>query len=60
VTRTPSSSVSLPRGAEIEDPRRNLHFTLRNAPFHCATGMEMQEDAIVYSNQPLRRRTRRR
>lgn len=43
-------SVSIPKGMTIEEPIRNLHFTLRNAPSISARGMRMGEDGhIVYS-----------
>jgi len=46
-------SVSLPKGTGIEEPRRNLHFTLRNAPSLSPRGMEMDENGrIVYSTSP--------
>jgi hypothetical protein len=46
-------SVSVPKGQTLEDPRRNLHFTLRNAPAPAPRGMEMGSDGcIVYATEP--------
>jgi 5S rRNA maturation endonuclease (ribonuclease M5) len=46
-------SVSLPRGSSIEDPRRNLHFLLRNAPSVSPRGMAIDgEGGLTYSTTP--------
>jgi 5S rRNA maturation endonuclease (ribonuclease M5) len=43
-------SISLPKGKTIEDPERNMHFLMRNAPSVGARGMQMGDDGhIVYS-----------
>ncbi len=46
-------SVSVPKGTALEDPTRNLHFTLRNAPSCPPRGMKMGDNGhIVYSHAP--------
>ncbi len=47
-------SISLPYGVkDTNDPRRNLHFTLRNAPAIGARGMEISSDGkITYATTP--------
>lgn len=46
-------SVSIPKGMTMQDPKRNLTFTLRNAPSIGDRGMEITEDGrIIYSTEP--------
>lgn len=46
-------SVSIPKGMTVDEPTRNLHFTLRNAPSPAPRGMSMGDDGrIVYSPSP--------
>jgi len=46
-------SVSIPKGMTMQDPKRNLTFTLRNAPSIGDRGMEIAEDGtITYSTEP--------
>lgn len=45
-------SIELPRGDPRDSTRRNLHFTLRNAPAIYPRGMWIQEDGrIMYSTE---------
>lgn len=46
-------TVSLPKGRRLEDPQRNIHFLLRNAPSPAPRGMEMSEEGkLIYSTEP--------
>jgi hypothetical protein len=46
-------SVALPKGERRENPRRNIHFLLRNAPSPDPRGMQLREDGtIIYSTEP--------
>lgn len=47
-------SVELPKGEKLtESTKRNLIFTLRNAPILTPRGMEIRDDgSILYSNEP--------
>ena len=46
-------SISIPKGMALKDPKRNLTFTLRNAPSIGDRGMEIDGDGkITYSTEP--------
>lgn len=45
-------SVAVPKGSTLDQPRRNLYFTLRNAPGVTPRGFEMSEGGLVYSTTP--------
>lgn len=45
-------SIELPKGARIDDPRRNLNFTLRNAPTPAGRAFQMLDDGIEYYMEP--------
>lgn len=46
-------SVALPKGERRQNPRRNIHFLLRNAPSPDPRGMQLREDGtIIYSTEP--------
>ncbi|MGZ6570507.1 MAG: AAA family ATPase [Solirubrobacteraceae bacterium] len=47
-------SVALPKGRELRDPERNLHFLLRNAPSPSARSMRITEDSrLEYDSRPI-------
>lgn len=47
-------SISLPPKHELNDPLRNLHFTIRNGPPVGDRSMELQSDGTIrYSNEPI-------
>lgn len=46
-------SIALPKGYSLEDPKRDIHFLLRNAPSPGPRGMEIKKDGqIVYQVDP--------
>ena len=47
-------SVALPKGFDLQNPARNLHFLLRNAPSPSPRSMQMSDTgAITYAMEPI-------
>lgn len=46
-------SIAIPRGIKTQDPKRDIHFTVRNGPMISPRAFEMRVDGTIdYRNEP--------